>query len=123
MKNSLRKKPVSVIYDINARCLDLEAFSGFFSRRKRNRLYESAMTEISDRVLDLFEEVETISFSLTSDGFHILIWSVRDNNRISRVMGYVQNRFAETVNRHLDRTGPVWDGRWSFEVLPEPDAE
>ncbi len=123
MKNRIRRKPAIVIYDINARCLELEEFSGFFSRRRRNRLYESVMSEICDRVLDQFEAVETMSFSLTDDGFHILIWSVRDNNRISRVMGYVRDRFAETVNRHLGRTGPIWDGRWSFDIMPEPDVD
>ncbi len=119
MKHRIRKKPAVVIYNINARCLDLEEFSGFFSRRKRKKLYESVMVEISDRVLDLFDDVETFTFALIDDGFRILIWAGRDRNRVSRVMCYVQSRFSEMVNRHLDRVGPVWDGSWTYDIINE----
>jgi hypothetical protein len=123
MKHRIRKMPDMVIYDLNAKCLDLDEFSGFFSRRKKNRLYESIMGEISCMVLDVFEEVETFTYGLTVEGFHILVWTARDGNRIARIMTYVRSRFEEKVNRSLDRTGPVWDGTWTCDIIKTADCE
>ncbi len=122
MKQRMRTKPAVVIHSVNARCLDLEEFSGFFGRRKKNRLYESAMMDISEKVMDLFGDVETFSFTMTEEGFHFLIWSGRDRNRVARVLIYVQSRFSEMVNRSLGRTGPVWDGTWSCDVIDDPEG-
>ncbi len=123
MKHRMRKKPVMVIYDIYAKCLDLEEFSGFFSRRKKNRLYEAIMAQIAGRILDVFGDIETFTYGLTGDGFHILVWTARDSNRIARIMGYVQNRFEDMVNRSLDRVGPVWDGTWTCDIIKPAELE
>lgn len=122
MKNRhARKKQPVVVYDIKAKCLDLEGFSGFFARRKKNRLYESIMGEISCRVLDVFDTVETFTYGMTGEGFHILVWTARDGNAIGRIMAFVRSRFEDRVNRYLDRSGPVWDGSWSCEVIRAED--
>lgn len=117
MKHRARKKRSMVIYDIRAKCLDIEGFSGFFARRKKNRLYESTMGEISRRVLGCFDTVDTFTYGFTGDGFHIMVWTARDGNAVARVMAFVRSRFEERINRYLDRSGPVWDGSWSCEVI------
>ncbi len=58
---------------------------------------------------------------MTEEGFHILIWTAMDRNRVARIMVYVQARFSEMVNRSLGRTGPVWDGTWSCDSIDEPE--
>lgn len=123
MKHRKKRESATVIYDISVRCLELDEFSGFFSSKKKKRLYESIMNEISCAVLKLFNEVETFSFAVTGEGFHILIWAIANNARMSSIMAYVQGSFTEKVNRYLDRTGPVWDGRWTCDVINEPDID
>ncbi|HOT45274.1 MAG TPA: hypothetical protein PLM53_10005 [Spirochaetota bacterium] len=117
----MKNKKSIVIYDIKAKCLDLEGFSGFFAGRKKNRLYESIMGEISCRVLDVFDSVETFTYGVTGGGFHILVWAERDSGTIAQVMAFVRSRFEERINRYLDRTGPVWDGSWSCEAIRAED--
>ena len=112
-----------VIYDIKAKCLDIGEFSGFFAMRKKNRLYESIMGEISFGVLDLFDSVETFTYGLTADGFHMLVWTERNGTAIARIMTYVRSRFEDRINRALDRVGPVWDGNWSCEIIRAADLE
>ncbi len=119
MARSMKRRSADVIYEINAHCLDLIELSGFFSKFRKKKLFESVMMGISNSALDMFD-IDTFCFGLCDNHFHILLWTSRDDNRMARAMHFVRERFAEGVNRSLRRNGPVWDGRWSCQVRRPP---
>jgi len=82
-----------------------------FFRSDNYRLYLSLWKEISARY-----GLDVHAYCLMTNYIHFLI-TPSDEHAVSRVISAVGSRYAFAINRQLNRTGTIWEGRHKSSLV------
>ena len=113
MSNPVRLCLPNVTYHCYSRCIE-----------KRNMLSPRHVKELASEAIIMALErynFQLVQMEFVENHFHLMIKTVENGQTISRIMQYIKARITEKYNRTHERTGTLWNERFSCTIVEEKD--
>lgn len=103
----------NLTYHVYSRFIDQHSFM-------TDDFFKEIMINVLNRCLTKYK-FELISYQIMDNHFHFIIKTVNDGQSISRIVQYIKARFAECLNKKLNRHGAVWSERFKDKIIEIQD--
>ena len=113
MSNPVRLCLQNVTYHCYSRCIE-----------KRNMLSPEHVKDLAADAINIKIEkydFQVVHIEFVENHFHLLIRTTANGQTISRIMQYIKARITEKYNRVHDRTGTLWNERFSCKIVEQQD--